>query len=207
MKKTLVVSYTPRHDSNTRKLLETFFQSSASAADIEHLDLVAHPPPLLLEDSLNALLKRNFMGIDLTEEENKSVSGSDMLMNQILQADRIVMAFPMYNFSLPATVKAWVDSVVQKDRTFKINDKGNYEGLCHGKRALILMAAGADYREEPYKSINYASPLIESCLGFMGIETQTISAFGLNQYTDRVDDIVAQARQEIVSFLKTDEKW
>lgn len=207
MKKTLVVSYTPRHDSNTRKLLETFLQSSTSVADIEHLDLVANPPPLLLEDNLNALLKRNFMGMDLSDEENQSVYNNDMLMDQLLNAKRIVMAFPMYNFSLPATVKAWVDSVVQRDRTFRLNDDGSYEGLCHGKRALILLTTGADYREEPYKSMNFASPLMESCFGFMGIEAQTISAFGLNQYPDRVDDIVGQAQQEIVNYLETDEEW
>ena len=205
MTKTLIVSYTPRDDSDTLKILEAFKENSTS--EIEHLDLVSTPPPLLLKDNLNALLKRNFMGLELTPEEHVCVSENDAYMQQVLDAERIVIAFPMYNFSLPATVKAWVDSVVQKDRTFGIDAEGNYFGLCQGKKALILLTTGADYSEEPYKSMNFASPLMEACFGFMGVESHTIIAPGLNQYPDRVDEIVKQAQGEVVNFLKSDNGW
>jgi len=58
MSKTLVVSYTPRYESNSKKLLDTFLQTTTS--DVTHLDLVNTPPPFLLEGNLNALLKRNY---------------------------------------------------------------------------------------------------------------------------------------------------
>ena len=202
MKKTLLITYTPRFDSNTAKLVDTFLNHSDEHSDITHLDLVKNPAPLLLEDNLNALLKRNFMGLELTKEESEVVKSADKLVQQLLKADKIVLAFPMYNFSVPATVKAWIDAVIQKDRTFKIINEGGYEGLCQGKKALILMTTGADYSQEPTKSMDYAMPLVESCLGFIGIESYGISAYGLNQYMDRADEIVSETQQELMTYLE-----
>jgi len=128
-------------------------------------------------------------------------------MQQVLDAKRIVIVFPMYNFSLPAAVKAWVDCIVQKDRTFEIDDQGQYLGLCHEKKGLILMTAGADYTDEPYKSMNFASTLMEACFGFMGIASHSIVAAGLNQYPDKVDEIIGAAQEDIKQFIKSDVTW
>ena len=207
MKKSLVVSYTPRNESNTQKLLDTFFQINPDRDNTEHLDLVTNPPPFLLKENLNALLKRNYMRASLSTEEQKSLQNIDVLLKQFLDVDRIVIGFPMYNFSLPAAVKAWIDSIVQLDRTFKLNDDGSYEGLCQDKKALFLMTTGADYHAEPYRSMNLASPLIEVCFSFMGIETHSISAFGLDQYPERAGEIVGQAQEEIINFVGSESGW
>ena len=207
MSKTLLVSYTPRFESNTKKLVDTYLQTASDKTEVIHIDLVKNPAPLLLEDNLNALLKRNYMGLELTETENYAVKSTDQLVQQFKEADRIVIAFPMYNFSLPAALKAWVDAIIQNGKTFKITDDGAYEGLCQDKQALILMTTGADYKQESIKSMNYATPLIQTCMGFMGVESHAISAFGLNQYIDRTDDIVSEARLEIEMFLKNDLSW
>ncbi len=207
MLKTLLVSYTPRYESNTQKLIDAFLQVNSEKSEVTHLDLVKEPAPLLLEENLNALLKRNYMGMELTEEENNFVASADRLLQQLQDADRIVVAFPMYNFSLPATVKAWVDAIIQNGKTFKMTDEGGYEGLCQGKQALVLMTTGGDFSQEPAKSMNYASPLMQACLGFMGIESHVITAYGLNQYMDRVDEIVEESRQEVVKYIESNQSW
>ncbi|MEE9493356.1 MAG: NAD(P)H-dependent oxidoreductase [Gammaproteobacteria bacterium] len=207
MKKTLLISYTPRFESNTAKLVETYVQAAGKQSSMTHLDLVKEPPPLLLEENLNALLKRNFMGLELTENESLAVKSTDQLVQKLLQAERLVIAFPMYNFSLPAAVKAWIDAVVQLGQTFKMTENGDYEGLCLGKRALILMTTGADFTQEPEKSMDYATLLIQTCLEFMGIESHCITASGLNQYMDRTDEIVAEAQREIEVYLQEDKEW
>ena len=207
MKKTLLISYTPRSESNTAKLVQTFIQTIDGQSKIVHLDLTKEPAPLLLEKNLNALLKRNYGDMQLTESENDAVYSADQLLQQLLEADRIVIAFPMYNFSLPAAVKAWIDIVNQNGKTFKITEEDEYEGLYRGKQALILMTSGGDYSQEPAQSMNHATPLIQSCMSFMGIESHKITAYGLNQYMDRANDIVAEAQRQIVTFLKTNESW
>jgi len=207
MIKTLLVSYSPRFESNTKKLIDTFLNVAADYSHVTHLDLGKDTPPFLLADNLNALVKRNLMGMELTEEENVSVKGVDRLLQQLLDADRIVIAFPMYNFSLPAAVKAWIDAVIQDGKTFKMTEDGGYEGLCAGKRALVLMTTGGDYSLEPAKSMDYATPLIQGCLGFMGISSHSISAYGLNQYEDRVEGIVSDAQQKIVDYITSNVFW
>ncbi|MFK5951160.1 MAG: NAD(P)H-dependent oxidoreductase [Methylococcales bacterium] len=207
MSNTLLVSYTPRFESNTKKLVKTYLQTTSDNSEITHLDLVKDPAPLLLEENLNALLKRNYMGMELTEIESNSVQSADQLLQQLLEADRIVIAFPMYNFSLPATVKAWIDAIIQVGKTFKMTGDGGYEGLCREKQALILMTTGGDFSQEPAKSMDYATPLIQACMGFIGIESHIITAYGLNQYMDRADDIVTETQKEIVRYLKNNQSW
>jgi len=207
MSNILLVSYTPRFESNTKKLVKTYLQATSNKSEIIHLDLVKQPAPLLLEDNLNALIKRNFMGMELTEIENNYVNGADQLVIQLLEADRIVIAFPMYNFSLPATVKAWIDTIVQSGKTFNMTENGEYKGLCQDKQALILMTTGSDFSQEPIRSMDYATPLIQACMAFMGIESHVITAYGLNQYMDRADHIIAETQQQIVKYLKNDQSW
>ena len=207
MSKVLLVTYTPRFESNTGKLVQTYISTHADPSDIIHLDLVKTPAPLLLEDNLNALLKRNYMGMKLTGEENIAVQSADRLLHQLQEVNRIVIAFPMYNFSVPANIKAWIDVIIQNGKTFKITDEGGYEGLCQGKQALVLMTTGGDFSQEPAKNMNYATPLMQSCLSFMGIESHTITAYGLNQHMDRVDTIVEAAQKDVVNFLGDNASW
>lgn len=207
MLNTLFVSYTPRDESNTERLFQTALEHISTNSKVTHLNLSKTPTPLLLEDNLNPLLKRNFMGMDLTPSEAKLTKNLDDLLKQLLDADRLVMAFPMYNFSLPAAVKAWIDAVIQNNSTFKINEEGNYEGLCHDKKALILMSTGSDFSKEPLKNMNFATPLIQTCLGFMGIESYCITAYGLNQYPNQVENIITQTQSDILNYLQTNSTW
>lgn len=207
MTNTLLISYTPRYDSNTQKLVHTFIEALPAQSTLTHLNLVNTPPPLLLEDNLNALIKTNFMGEALNEKEQQAVRGANGFLQSLLEADRIAIAFPLYNFSLPATVKAWVDVVVQKGATFTIDSNGNYEGLCHHKKALILMSSGTDFGQEAMAHLDHGIPLMSACLGFMGIESHAIAAYGLDQYADKASDIVATAQQDIKAFLASDTAW
>lgn len=202
MPKILVVNYTPRVDSNTRKLLDTFLETLPNDTDIDFLDLLDSPVPIHTAESINALLKRNFANLPLSQQELESVETADRFMQQLLDSDFIVLAFPMYNFSVPAAIKAWLDVVIQNGRTFTVTEEGTYAGLCGGKKALILMTAGGDYSEEPNKSMNFATPLMQVCLGFLHIESTAISAFGLNQYENQIDEIMTKAQQEIRDFSK-----
>lgn len=202
MSKVLIVSYTPRVDSNTKKLLNTYLETLPDTAEITFVDLLTNPAPIHTPETIDALLKRNFANLPLTEQERQSVALADRFLSQLLANDFIVFAFPMYNFNVPAAIKAWIDVVVQKGRTFTVTEEGGFVGLCEGKKALILMTSGGDYSQEPIKSMNFATPYMQACLGFLKIESTAITAFGLNQYADRVEDIVEKAQKEIREFSK-----
>ena len=196
MKKTLIVSYTPRINSNTKKMVDHFVESNKLKTEITFLDLTEETPDLLLNENLNLYVNRNFGGVKLKEEEQSVLAKNDNMVNMLLEADFIVLASPIYNMSAPATVKAWIDAVIQAGKTFTSTDKGPV-GLCENKEALILMTSGSDFNIEPLKSLNFATPLLSACFGLMGIPSQSVNAFGMQQYFDKTEEMLTTSRNEI----------
>src|SRR6478609_4515371 len=109
--KTLIVQYTPRNErSNTKKILDAFI-GEIKNSDIEKLDLTKDVPDLFLEQNLEAYINRNYMGKTLSAEQKNSMAKMDRMTEQLKSSDIVVVAYPMNNFSMPAVVKAWFDSV------------------------------------------------------------------------------------------------
>jgi FMN-dependent NADH-azoreductase len=146
--KTLIVKYIPRNEqSNTKKLLDAF-REEISISDAEELDLLDDVPDMLLGDNLLAHINRNILGLKLLPEEEKLLSKMDRMAAQLKSADIVVVAFPMYNFSMPAIVKAWFDSVIQKGVTFGERNHGQMVISNAGKKALTLISSGGVYNNE-----------------------------------------------------------
>lgn len=132
--KTLIVKYIPRYEqSNTKKLLDAF-KEEISNSDVEELDLIDDVPDMLLDNNLLAYIKRNFLELKMLPNEKKLLSKMDRMAVQLKTADIVVVAFPMYNFSMPAIVKAWFDSVMQKGVTFGTETDGQIAISNAGKK-------------------------------------------------------------------------
>lgn len=141
--KTLLVKYTPNKRSKTKILLDAFRQE-INHLEIEELDLCSDVPDLFSIPALEAYYAR----IDRKIARNSSVPAlakMDRMTAQLKSADVVVVAFPMYNFSMPATVKAWFDSVMLHGETFTSSPRGGYYGLMTDKKALVLVAASGTY--------------------------------------------------------------
>jgi FMN-dependent NADH-azoreductase len=116
--KTLIVSYIPRNErSNTKKLLDAF-REEVGISEVEELDLLVDVPDMYIENSLLAYINRSFLGQELIPYEEKLLSKMDRMAYRLKSTEIVVVAFPMYNFSMPAIVKAWFDSVIQNGITF-----------------------------------------------------------------------------------------
>lgn len=204
MTKTLIVSYTPRTGSYTRQLLNEFIKLSEDKTEITYLDLTQTPPDLLLEENLNLVMKRNTGQAVFSESELLVLDNHHKMVEQLLAADNVVVATPIYNFSLPATVKAWIDAIVVSDKTFKFTPEKGFEGLCGDKKALILAVSGFDYTKPSTKNLDFASPLIKTCLSFIGMPSEQISAFGVDENRDKLDEILTLAKQKIGELVN---KW
>lgn len=125
------------------------------------------------------LLDANWIGANFTPEEQRSAEQkqtlalSDSLVEELKQADVLVIGAPIYNFSVPATLKAWIDQIARAGVTFRYTENGP-EGLLTGKRAIVIAAsggtpAGADY--------DFATTYLRHVLGFVGItEVEIIAA-------------------------------
>ena len=106
---------------------------------------------------------------DLADEQKKTLSLSDKLVAEIEAADTLIIGVAVYNFSIPASLKLWVDLICRAGKTFKYSDKGP-EGLMTDKKAIICFASGGT----PFGSdIDFASGYIRHILGFIGIKNVT----------------------------------
>lgn len=141
--RTLIVKYLPNKRSNTRKLLETFL-AGVTNSEIEELDLCADVPDLFSVEALEGYFGRIIKAIP-RDMPIPALAKMDRMTAQLKSCDVVVLATPMYNFSLPATVKAWFDSVMLQGETFVPNPKGAFLGLMTGKKALILMTGFGTY--------------------------------------------------------------
>ncbi len=194
--RTLIVHYLPRGErSHTRALLETFREASAVQAD--ELDLTHERPPVFLQDNLGAYITRNYLGQPLTSVQKRSIAGMDRVTSQLKSADVVVLATPMFNFSLPAVVKAWFDAVLLKGETWDAGESG-YRGLLPGRKALALMASGGRY-EGPMAGWDHGMSLAKQLFQFMGFDdVRPAWASGVNvPNLGPVEKIVAAAQDEV----------
>ena len=101
-------------------------------------------------------------------EQAEAAAPADRLIEELEAADVVVLAAPMYNFSVPSTVKAWIDHVVRAGRTFRYGANGP-EGLLRGKKVFIVTARGGVYSQGPGKSMDFHEPYLRGVLGFIGL--------------------------------------
>ncbi|MEK6217026.1 MAG: NAD(P)H-dependent oxidoreductase [Boseongicola sp.] len=123
---------------------------------------LADPLPLIDENWVNA----NFTAPnERSAEQTQRLSLSDNLVAELQVADVLVIGLPVYNFSVPAAFKAWIDLVARVGVTFRYTENGP-EGLLGGKRAIIAVASGGTEIGSEY---DFATGYVRHVLGFLGI--------------------------------------
>lgn len=194
MKKTLIVSYCPRSGSNTKKLVDHFVTLTQGKTEVEVLDLAKNLVPMFLENELNAYVKRNFGGQELTAEETQLLKPIDELLEQVLRSDYIVLAYPIYNFTFPGPVKCWFDAIIQSGKSFKYVD-GEFVGMLKDKKALVLTTSGGDYTSN--SAWDFSTPLAHGEFGFVGMESKVITAGGMSMSPEMTQNSLNEAMKKI----------
>jgi len=130
-----------------------------------------------------------------TAEQNAALAQSDALIDELFNADEIVIGVAMHNFSISSYLKLWIDQIVRVGRTFSVGPNG-YAGLVSGKKVTILAASGADYSEgTPFAPYNHADPYVAAVFGFLGVtDLKVIRAGGTSA--------LAKPETDRTAFLK-----
>src|SRR5690242_18413527 len=84
-----------------------------------------------------------------TADQHKVAEPADALVDEVEQADVIVIASPMYNFSISSNLKAWIDHIVRAGRTFRYTEEGRPEGMLKNKKVVVVTGRGGIYTEGP----------------------------------------------------------
>jgi FMN-dependent NADH-azoreductase len=163
--------------SVTRQLLDKFLeelQMQHRHIQIEYRDLARDNLPFIDEDWIGANFTR---AEQRTAAQKKILAQSDQLVKQVQDADILVIGVPVYNFSIPAALKAWIDLVARAGLTFRYTENGPV-GLLKNKKVYLVLASGGT----PIGSaIDFASGYLQHVLGFLGIhDVALISAERLN---------------------------
>lgn len=144
------------------------------AGEVVVRDLSVDVPPYLDAERVTAL----FTAAEEQTEEQKAVTAySDGLINEIRNADAIVLGMPMYNFTIPAQLKSYLDHLCRAGVTFKYTENGAV-GLLESKPVYVVTARGGNYKGT---ALDTQTPFINTILGFIGLTDVTmIHAEGLN---------------------------
>ena len=176
MTKLLVVETSPRGDASisrnmTRRFVEEW-RAAHPGDEVTQRDLMETG----LEFVTAPWLQAYFTPPDQhTQEMKDALALSDTLVAELLDADEIVIATPVYNYTVPAVLKAWIDHIVRKGRTLGFDGSG----LVAGKSATVLIASGGVYTDgSPIRDRDIATQYLRLILKVIGIEDVTVIAGG-----------------------------
>jgi FMN-dependent NADH-azoreductase len=182
--------------SVSRRLADTLIEQleiSEGAVDLTVRDLAVDAPAFV--DA--AWVDANFTPAEQrSEAQRAALAQSDALVAELKAADVLVVGVPIYNFGIPAALKAWVDMVARARLTFRYTENGPV-GLLRGKRAFLVVASGGT---SVGSEIDFATGYLRHVLGFFGIDGVEIIA------ADRVmprgeETVMADARRRIAHLL------
>ncbi|KFZ29990.1 FMN-dependent NADH-azoreductase [Pseudidiomarina atlantica] len=171
--------------SVSRKLSKQIVERIAKADDtVVYRDLVSNPVPHLDAETLLA--------------ENNELTQT--LLDEVFAADTLVIGAPMYNFTIPTQLKAWLDRILKAGVTFKYTEQGP-EGLLKGKKVYIASGRGGIYSEGAAAAMDHQESYLRNALGFVGITDITvIRAEGVNLGEEPRQQALAAADEAIAEL-------
>ncbi|MCH9006090.1 MAG: NAD(P)H-dependent oxidoreductase [Proteobacteria bacterium] len=130
-----------------------------------------------------------------TRQHVEALAYSDELVVELKKADIVVIGVPIYNFSIPATLKAWIDMIARARLTFQYTDSGPV-GLLEGKKAYLVVATGG----VPVGSaIDFATPYLRHALAFVGIND--VEVIAADQLNNDAGESMDRARAQIAAVI------
>jgi len=183
--------------STSRKLVGEVIaalESRHGAVDVTRRDL-AEGVPFVDTDWITA----NFtIAEDRDEAKRDALAFSDQLIAELQDAEAIVIGVPIYNFNIPAVLKAWIDMIARARVTFRYTDNGP-RGLLEGKKAYIVVASGG---VQIGSSHDFATPYLRHALAFVGITD--VEFIGAEQLNSRSEESIDAARVRIADVVYTE---
>ena len=168
-------------------------------ATITYRDLVADALPHLTGAHLMAA---NAKPEELDSKVADDVATSAAVLEEFLAADTVIVGAPMYNFSLPSQLKAWVDRIAVAGKTFRYGENGA-EGLAKGKKVVVVSTRGGHYSSGPAAIMDHQESYLTAVFGFLGItDIEFVRAEGLNLGDVSKASAISEAERNITDLGK-----
>ncbi|EPN5005667.1 FMN-dependent NADH-azoreductase [Vibrio parahaemolyticus] len=178
--------------SQSNKLVEDFIKN-VDQDKLTVRDLAVNPLPVLDFAVATALRATE----DLSQEQQSVVDLSDTLIEEVKAADTLVIAAPMYNFTIPTQLKNWIDLIARAGVTFKYTENG-VQGLIEGKKAIVVTTRGGIHKDSPTDNV---TPYLRTVLGFVGItDVEFVYAEALNMGDDAASKGILEAQSQLATM-------
>lgn len=138
-----------------------------------------------------------------TEEQKEALRIGDEMIAELEAAEEFLITTPMYNFAVPAKLKAWIDHIVRSGKTFRVNPDGSYTGLLTGKKATVIIASMGLYLPgSSAESYDAEKPYLKHILGFIGVTdvkfVQAGGTYKVDRGMENRADFLAAFSEEVV---------
>lgn len=170
----LRIDASSRRDGSHSRVLADAFETAWSkrfpGAKVLRRDLAAHPIAHIHETTIAGF----YTPADKLDGNLKTaVALSDELIEEINAADTLLIATPMYNFTVPSALKSWIDQIVRINRTFSYDGK-NFKGLVKARRVVVAAAFGAGGYGGALAAADFVTPYLKFLFGFLGVSDVTV---------------------------------
>ncbi len=168
---------------------------------VDYLDLVEDTPSHLSAESMGFRAPAGGAALSAVQQRENAVS--EALVAQFLAADVVVIGAPLYNFSIPSQLKAWIDRVAQPGRTFTYTATGP-KGLAGGKTVIVASTRGGVYStSEGGRAMEHQESYLQTVFGFLGItDVRFVRAEGVAMGDAKKAEALAQAADHIQASTK-----
>lgn len=175
-------------------------RSTQPDATVIQRDLAAAPPDHLGAEALPVV--KFGQTEDLTPRQQAERTLTDQLVEEFLAAETVVIGAPMYNFSIPTQLKAWIDRIAQPGRTFRYSETGPI-GLAGGRTVYIVSTRGGRYAGTPFETaLDHQEAYLRAVFGFLGVtEIVVIRAEGVALGAEARAAAIAAAEAEIARIV------
>ena len=173
------------------------WKASHADTQVDYLDLVADAPGHF---TMDAMAPRTGQTDGLSDVQQHENAVSERLVSQFLAADVVVIGAPLYNFSIPSQLKAWVDRIAQPGRTFRYTATGP-EGLAKGKTVIIASTRGGIYStSDAGRAMEHQESYLQTVLGFFGVtDVRIVRAEGVAMGNDAKGQALASAARDMAA--------
>jgi FMN-dependent NADH-azoreductase len=167
----LHIDSSPRSASVSSRLADTFvnrWKKQNPSGTVIHHNTTNEKVPFIDEPALGVL----YGGLaPATEDQKHILALSEQFIEEFLAADVLVLGIPMWNFGIPASLKAWIDLVSRPGRTFEYVAGGGVAPLVPaGKKAVVSLSSGGAYQPgSPYENYNQVDPYLRAIFAFFGL--------------------------------------
>jgi FMN-dependent NADH-azoreductase len=209
--KLLHIVATPREQrSNTLRVADAFLQGLGAKhpeLSTEVIDLFNRDLPAVAGENIET--KYTLMvGQPIDKHHEESWRQIELEIERFLSADIYVLSTPMWNFSIPYTLKYYIDALVQPGYLFKYNEMGQAVPLVHGKKMVCITSSGADYSEQSsLRAFDFQEPYLRTIFGFVGIaDLHFVSAQPMDISLELREAAVAAAIARAQALVR-DQQW